>query len=73
MGNQYKPAELAKGDWATIQQSPPWAVDAWGLGCLMQEVFSGEPMAQVENLRRWAGSGPGESRLQAALGRMGLL
>ncbi len=57
VGNQYKPAELAKSEWETIQQSPPWAVDAWGLGCLMQEVFSGEPMAQVENLRRWAAAG----------------
>jgi hypothetical protein len=34
----YLPAEVAKGDWAAVQGAPPWAVDAWGLGCLMQEV-----------------------------------
>ncbi len=33
---QYKAAELAKADWAVVAQSPPWAIDAWGLGCLMQ-------------------------------------
>mmetsp|Transcript_8758 Transcript_8758/g.18684 ORF Transcript_8758/g.18684 Transcript_8758/m.18684 type:complete len:802 (-) Transcript_8758:459-2864(-) len=52
VGNQYKPAELGKSEWETIRQSPPWAVDAWGLGCLMQEVFSTEYMQSVENLRR---------------------
>jgi SCY1-like protein 1 len=23
-------------EWATVQQGPPWAVDSWGLGCMMQ-------------------------------------
>lgn len=35
--------ELAsdKGDaGATIERSPPWAVDAWGLGCLIFELFN---------------------------------
>ena len=41
VGVQYKPAEVGKVDWQAVQQGPPWAVDAWGLGCLMQEVFSG--------------------------------
>lgn len=36
VGAQYKPSEIAKSDWGAIQQGPPWAVDSWGLGCLMQ-------------------------------------
>lgn len=51
MGNQYKPAELAKSEWSVIQQGPPWAVDAWGLGCLTQEVFNVSEMQSVEDLR----------------------
>lgn len=51
VGDQYKPAELARGEWPVIQQGPPWAVDAWGLGCLTQEVFAGSTMTSVENLR----------------------
>lgn len=52
VGTQYKPAELAKSEWNEISESPPWGVDSWGLGCLMQEVFSGEFMSATENLRR---------------------
>ncbi|KXZ49263.1 hypothetical protein GPECTOR_22g856 [Gonium pectorale] len=52
VGNQYKPAELGRSEWAVIQQGPPWAVDAWGLGCLTQEVFSATEMTTVEDLRR---------------------
>ena len=36
VGAQYKPSEIAKCEWSSIQQGPPWAVDSWGLGCLMQ-------------------------------------
>ena len=36
VGAQYKPSEIAKSDWGAIQQGPPWAIDSWGLGCLMQ-------------------------------------
>ena len=36
VGAQYKPSEIAKSDWGAIQQGPPWAVDSWGVGCLMQ-------------------------------------
>ena len=38
MGAQYKSGEVARTDWALVRESPPWAIDAWGLGCLMQEV-----------------------------------
>ena len=36
--DQYKPEEYRRGDWAGIPEGPPWAVDAWGLGCLINEV-----------------------------------
>jgi hypothetical protein len=36
VSGQYKPAELAKSEWEAVQQGPPWAVDSWGLGCMMQ-------------------------------------
>ncbi|GIL51106.1 hypothetical protein Vafri_7196 [Volvox africanus] len=49
--NKYKPAELARSEWEVVRQGPPWAVDAWGLGCLTQEVFSCKEMSSVENLR----------------------
>ncbi|KIZ00223.1 putative inactive serine/threonine-protein kinase scy1 [Monoraphidium neglectum] len=52
VGPHYKAAEVAKADWAAVAQGPPWAVDSWGLGCMMQEVFSGEPLRAVEQLRR---------------------
>ncbi|KAF6265414.1 armadillo-type protein [Scenedesmus sp. NREL 46B-D3] len=52
VASQYKPAELAKCEWQAVQQGPSWAVDSWGLGCMMQEVFSGKPLTAVEQLRR---------------------
>jgi hypothetical protein len=51
VGAQYKTAEVAKSEWQMVQQSPPWAVDAWGLGCLMQEAFSGRTLTRTEELR----------------------
>ncbi|KAL9270926.1 putative inactive serine/threonine-protein kinase scy1 [Drosera capensis] len=39
VGAQYKPMELAKSDWASISNSPPWAIDSWGMGCLIYELF----------------------------------
>ena len=46
-----KPAEVAKEDWEAVSQSPPWAIDSWGLGCLMQEAFSATPLKRTEDLR----------------------
>jgi len=51
VGAQYKTGEVAKSEWQTVQQSPPWAVDAWGLGCLMQEAFTGRTLTRTEELR----------------------
>ena len=80
---QYKPGEVAKGDWQVlaagaarwreggtptclppdtattprsalaqaVKEGPAWAVDAWGLGCLMQEVYSGNSLTRTEDLR----------------------
>ncbi|XP_022764867.1 probable inactive serine/threonine-protein kinase scy1 isoform X3 [Durio zibethinus] len=54
VGSQYKPMELAKSDWATIRKSPPWAIDSWGLGCLIYEIFSGMKLGKTEELRNTA-------------------
>ncbi|GMI90509.1 cytoplasmic tRNA export protein [Hibiscus trionum] len=54
VGLQYKPMELAKSDWATIRKSPPWAIDSWGLGCLIYEIFSGMKLGKTEELRNTA-------------------
>lgn len=34
-----------------VRQAPPWAIDAWGLGCLLQEAFGGRELARTEDLR----------------------
>ncbi|CAA7392940.1 unnamed protein product [Spirodela intermedia] len=54
IGTQYKPMELLKSDWQTIRKSPPWAIDSWGLGCLIYELFSGLKLAKTEDLRNIA-------------------
>ncbi|KAI4370486.1 hypothetical protein MLD38_018837 [Melastoma candidum] len=51
VGSQYKPTELVKSDWASIRKSPPWAIDSWGLGCLIYELFSGTKLSTTEELR----------------------
>ncbi|KAK6912178.1 hypothetical protein RJ641_024271 [Dillenia turbinata] len=51
IGSQYKPMELTKSDWVAIRKSPPWAIDSWGLGCLIYELFSGLKLARTEDLR----------------------
>ncbi|RDX84758.1 putative inactive serine/threonine-protein kinase scy1, partial [Mucuna pruriens] len=51
VGSQYKPMELAKSDWDVIKKSPPWAIDSWGIGCLIYEVFSGQRLGKTEELR----------------------
>ncbi|KAI3888243.1 hypothetical protein MKW92_010111 [Papaver armeniacum] len=50
VGGQYKPMELAKSDWAAIRKSPPYAIDSWGLGCLIYELFTGMRLAKTEEL-----------------------
>ncbi|XP_048428977.1 probable inactive serine/threonine-protein kinase scy1 [Pyrus x bretschneideri] len=54
VGPQYKPTELLKSDWAAIRKSPPWAIDSWGLGCLIYELFSGLKLSKTEELRNTA-------------------
>ncbi|CAJ1822349.1 unnamed protein product [Sphenostylis stenocarpa] len=51
VASQYKPMELAKSDWDAIKKSPPWAIDSWGMGCLIYEVFSGLRLGKTEELR----------------------
>ncbi|XP_043724862.1 probable inactive serine/threonine-protein kinase scy1 isoform X1 [Telopea speciosissima] len=54
VGSQYKSMELLKSDWAAIRKSPPWAIDSWGLGCLIYELFSGTKLSKTEELRSTA-------------------
>ncbi|MBA0748346.1 hypothetical protein Gogos_005183 [Gossypium gossypioides] len=54
VGSQYKSVELAKSDWVAIRKSPPWAIDSWGLGCLIYEIFSGMKLGKTEELRNTA-------------------
>ena len=48
---QFLPMQVGKADWQAVQQGPPWAVDAWGLGCLIQEVYRGAVLTRTEELR----------------------
>ncbi|KAH7282409.1 hypothetical protein KP509_35G029600 [Ceratopteris richardii] len=54
IGSQYKSMELSKSDWALIRKSPVWAIDSWGLGCLIYEIFSGAKLSKTEDLRNTA-------------------
>ncbi|KAJ3669089.1 hypothetical protein LUZ60_011039 [Juncus effusus] len=54
VGSQYKPMELTKSEWNVIRKSPAWAIDSWGLGCLIYELFSGGKLAKTEELRNTA-------------------
>ncbi|XP_022149845.1 probable inactive serine/threonine-protein kinase scy1 isoform X2 [Momordica charantia] len=54
IGSQYKPMELVKSDWAAVRKSPAWAIDSWGLGCLIYELFSGLKLSKTEELRNTA-------------------
>ncbi|XP_010667551.2 uncharacterized protein LOC104884573 isoform X1 [Beta vulgaris subsp. vulgaris] len=54
VGTQYKPMELAKSDWVAIRNSTPWAIDSWGIGCLIYEIFSGMRLTKTEELRNIA-------------------
>jgi SCY1-like protein 1 len=47
--------EMVKSDWVAIRKSPPWAIDSWGLGCLIYELFSGSKLAKTEELRNTVG------------------
>eukprot|EP00897_Mesotaenium_endlicherianum_P001621 jgi/Mesen1/1487/ME000132S00434 len=47
----YKPMEVAKGDWTLVRRGPPHAIDSWGLGCLIQELFSASKLTRTEELR----------------------
>lgn len=51
IGAQYKPMELLKCDWTLIRKSPVWAIDSWGLGCFICELFSGVKLSKTEDLR----------------------
>ncbi|KAF6811284.1 hypothetical protein CSOJ01_05842 [Colletotrichum sojae] len=41
---RYAPPEIARGGWEAIKKSPHSAVDSFGFGCLVFEVFNGDFM-----------------------------
>eukprot|EP01064_Diplonema_japonicum_P030861 TRINITY_DN5348_c2_g1_i1.p1 TRINITY_DN5348_c2_g1~~TRINITY_DN5348_c2_g1_i1.p1 ORF type:complete len:711 (+),score=65.59 TRINITY_DN5348_c2_g1_i1:266-2134(+) len=47
LDKKYKPPELEQENWALIEKSPAHAVDAWGVACLLYEIFVG-PLEDVE-------------------------
>ena len=49
--DQYKPDEYRRGDWQSVPEGPPWAIDSWGLGCLIREVYGEGAMTSAEQLR----------------------
>ncbi|KAK9070464.1 hypothetical protein SSX86_010866 [Deinandra increscens subsp. villosa] len=51
VASQYKSMELEKSDWSSIRKSPAWAIDSWGLGCFIYELFSGLKLSKTEELR----------------------
>ncbi|WZN61361.1 protein kinase domain-containing protein [Chloropicon roscoffensis] len=51
VSGQYLPGEVHKKEWQAVADAPAWAVDAWGLGCFIQELFKGAPMEAVAELR----------------------
>lgn len=51
VGAQYLPGEVHKKEWHVVADSPPWAIDAWGLGCFIRELFKGGAMSAVAELR----------------------
>jgi len=55
---QFLAPEVARGEWEAVAGGPAWAPDAWGLGGLMAEAFSREPLASLDGLRSAAASLP---------------
>ena len=51
LGDVYKCPEFARGEWESLADGPPWAIDSWGLGCLIREVFGNGPLGSPADLR----------------------
>ncbi|KAI8587461.1 armadillo-type protein [Geranomyces variabilis] len=39
--NRYQPPEIRRSGWSSCRSNPTHAVDAWGTGCLIHEIFNG--------------------------------
>jgi len=53
----YLPGEAQRGEWEALSAgsgAPPWAVDAWGLGCLVAEAFGGHTLPAAPGALRGA-------------------
>ena len=51
LSDVYKCPEFAKGEWENLAAGPPWAIDSWGLGCLIREVFGNGSLGSPADLR----------------------
>ena len=58
LARQYLAPEMARGEWEAVAAGPAWAPDAWGLGGLMAEAFTGQPLSSLDGLRSSAASLP---------------
>lgn len=43
---------MVKQDWESLKNGPPWAIDSWGLGCLIREVFGNGFLDTQASLRQ---------------------
>ncbi|EGG15150.1 SCY1 family protein kinase [Cavenderia fasciculata] len=50
---KYRAPEVSKAQWSQINTAPSFAIDAWMLGCLMYECYSGV-MSKSEDVRELA-------------------
>ncbi|KAJ3153399.1 hypothetical protein HDU86_005229 [Geranomyces michiganensis] len=39
--NRYQPPEIRRSGWSSCRSNPVHAVDSWGVGCLIHEIFNG--------------------------------
>ena len=51
----YCPGEVGKREWGSLKGCPPYAVDSWGIGCFIQELYRGTALSEVGDLRTITG------------------
>ena len=47
----YLPGEVHNKDWIAVADGPEWGIDAWGLGCFLQEIFRRKPLDAMAQLK----------------------
>ena len=49
-GCPYWPAEVQRSQWGDVAAGPSHGIDAWGVGCLVQELYCGTKLERKEEL-----------------------